>query len=220
MSDRAIVIDCETTGNDPLEVIELCVAEVFIDPRRDCLVLFSRRFKPSHAITFGAMATHHILADDLEDCPPSSDAGIPAAGFGYVIGHNVDYDWEAVGRPDMKRICTLALARFLWPSLDCHKLGAVAYRLFGRQATPMLANAHSAAADVRVTIEVLRQIVAVLGVDSWEALWLKSEAARVPSYFTFGKHKGMLIKDAPSDYKAWLMRQPDVDPYLMQALRA
>lgn len=53
------------------------------------------------------------------------------------------------------------------------------------------------------------------GVASWEELWQHSERARVP----YGKHKGELIADVPRDYKAWLMRQPDVDPYLMKALR-
>ena len=37
---------------------------------------------------------------------------------------------------------------------------------------------------------------------------------------TFGKHKGTPISAIPGDYKAWLLRQPDVDPYLAQALRA
>jgi exodeoxyribonuclease X len=35
---------------------------------------------------------------------------------------------------------------------------------------------------------------------------------------TFRKHKGTAIKDVPADYKAWLMKQPDVDLYLSKAL--
>ncbi|MFG8677603.1 putative quorum-sensing-regulated virulence factor [Pseudomonas aeruginosa] len=35
----------------------------------------------------------------------------------------------------------------------------------------------------------------------------------------YGKHKGTPINQVPNDYKAWLLRQPDVDPYLVQALR-
>lgn len=34
----------------------------------------------------------------------------------------------------------------------------------------------------------------------------------------FGKHKGDLISAIPTDYKEWLLRQPDVDPYLAKAL--
>jgi exodeoxyribonuclease X len=36
---------------------------------------------------------------------------------------------------------------------------------------------------------------------------------------TFGKHKGMHIKDMPADYKRWLLGQPELDPCLIRALR-
>jgi exodeoxyribonuclease X len=36
---------------------------------------------------------------------------------------------------------------------------------------------------------------------------------------SFGKHKGMAIADIPPDYKQRLLKQPDVDPYLVKALR-
>jgi exodeoxyribonuclease X len=36
----------------------------------------------------------------------------------------------------------------------------------------------------------------------------------------FGKHKGMLLADVPSDYKQWLLTQGDRDPYLRKALEA
>jgi exodeoxyribonuclease X len=35
----------------------------------------------------------------------------------------------------------------------------------------------------------------------------------------FGKHKGEPISEMPVDYRQWLLRQPNVDPYLAQALR-
>jgi exodeoxyribonuclease X len=34
----------------------------------------------------------------------------------------------------------------------------------------------------------------------------------------FGKHKGALFADVPSDYKEWLLTQGDIDPYLRKAL--
>ena len=36
----------------------------------------------------------------------------------------------------------------------------------------------------------------------------------------FGKHKGVPISEVPKDYKQWLLRQSDVDPYLVKALEA
>lgn len=49
-------------------------------------------------------------------------------------------------------------------------------------------------------------------------LWEASELARIPKVMSFGKHKGVEIKDVPPDYKRWLKSQPDVDPYLLKAL--
>jgi exodeoxyribonuclease X len=34
----------------------------------------------------------------------------------------------------------------------------------------------------------------------------------------FGKHRGVAMAEVPADYKRWLRGQPDVDPYLRQAL--
>lgn len=215
------VVDCETTGGEPLEVIELGVIPVFFygTHLHEGSGIVNRSFKPNGKITFGAMATHNICDHELIGCEPSSEAKLPD-GCKYIVGHNVDYDWQALGSPNVKRICTLAMSRKLWPELDCHKLGAVAYFLFGTQAKGMLKNAHSALDDARVAVNVLSKMLPAIGFESWESVWQFSELARVPTHFTFGKHKGMLIKEAPSDYKAWLLRQGDVDEYLRKALLA
>jgi exodeoxyribonuclease X len=34
----------------------------------------------------------------------------------------------------------------------------------------------------------------------------------------FGKHKGLMLADLPSDYKQWLLGQGDIDSYLRKAL--
>jgi exodeoxyribonuclease X len=54
---------------------------------------------------------------------------------------------------------------------------------------------------------------------TWEWIWQRSEEARIPKMMTFGKHKGAAIKDIPADYKQWLLKQTDIDPYLVKALR-
>jgi exodeoxyribonuclease X len=53
-----------------------------------------------------------------------------------------------------------------------------------------------------------------------EDLYTTSEAARIPSHMTFGKHKGVAITDIPRDYKTWLLNQDNVDAYLRKALEA
>lgn len=52
--------------------------------------------------------------------------------------------------------------------------------------------------------------------ETWRGVHALSKAAVMP----YGRHKGRLITAAPSDYKASLLRQPAVDPHLLQALGA
>ena len=55
---------------------------------------------------------------------------------------------------------------------------------------------------------------------NFEELYQFSEMARIPKIITFGKHNGQPIKSLPSDYKQWLLKQNDLDPYLRKALTA
>lgn len=215
---RALIFDTETTGLDAPEVIEAAwmYAADGATPRG---ALHSERYKPSKPISLGAMAAHGIMDEDLVDYLPSGSFRLPA-DTGWLIGHNIDYDWQAIGSPDVKRICTLALSRKLWPQADSHTLAAMMYLTRRDTARELVRNAHSAAADVENCARLLDTIIGEVGWESWEALWRYSEAARVPEIFTFGKHKGMRIKDAPRDYRQWMLRQPDIDPYLRQALTA
>jgi exodeoxyribonuclease X len=219
---KAIIFDTETTGiNDPeiveaawLEINELSAMELTVDSR------FSQRYKPSKPIELGAMSVHHIMDEDLVNCPPSSAFQLPE-GTEYLIGHNIDFDWTAIGKPDVKRICTLALSRSLWPELDSHSQSAMIYFLERDRAREWLRNAHCADHDVINCHVLLIHILKKLDLDkvrTFEDLWLCSEEARVPKVMHFGKHKGTPIKDIPSDYKAWLLKQPDVDQYLIKAL--
>jgi exodeoxyribonuclease X len=220
VSASAWVIDTETTGQDAPQVIELAHAEVVANPgpafeMRDPTL---HRFKPTKPIELGALATHHILPEDLADCPPPPEKfDLPK----FIIGHNVDYDWEVLGSPpEVKRICTLALAREAWPNLDSHKLGALTYHLFPpATARDLLRLAHTATIDISLCFEVFKRTVAALPVASWGDVWRASEAARVPKIISFGKHKGASIADVPADYVDWYLRQEDRDPYLVQAFR-
>lgn len=221
---KALVFDTETTGLDDPEIIEAAWVwphHGFIEKEDEHLFEFCARFKPSKAISLSAMAIHHIMDEDLIDCAPSSEFSLPA-DTDYLIGHNIDFDWNAAGKPEVKRICTLALSRHLWPELDTHTLSAMVYFLARDEARDRLrGKAHSALDDVFNCILILNNIIRKLGgIKSWEELWKHSEVARIPTKMTFGKHKGVAIKDIPSDYKRWLLNQPDIDQYLIKALQS
>lgn len=220
----ALIFDTETTGGEPPALIEaagIVLPAGAVDLRP--MGTFCERYNPGVPSTLGALATHHILDAELGDCPPASDFTLPD-DTEYLVGHNIDYDWEVIGQPDVKRICTLALARCALPTLDSHTLSALAYHFLGGEAARNMlrGKAHGAAVDCEVLRHVLRHLIRFYRVDgepmTWEVLYLASEFARVPSVMSFGKHKGTAIKDLPGDYVDWLLRQTDIDEYLRKAL--
>jgi len=215
---KAIILDVETASLETNEVIQLAWFE--LSDRRSGDIRF---YKPSGKISLGALATHHIIPSVLEGCDPSSKAASDVPACEYVIGHNIDYDAEALGgMTGVKRICTLAMARCVWPDLDCHKLGALPYYVRGanEQTRNLLRDAHNAVVDAKITEYVFHALIADAGLPEgdWEAIYAFSEQARIPKVMTFGKHRGERICDIPADYKRWLLRQDDVCPYLRKAL--
>lgn len=221
----AIVFDTETTGFQEPQVIEAAWLRLNSPDSLYVEADFLQRYKPSKPIELGALSIHHIYDEELADCPDASTFTLPA-GVEYLIGHNVDYDWNVIGRPDLKRICTKALSASLWPEAGSHSQSSMIYLHYRAEARDLLRNAHAALDDVHNCRRLLAKIIEALGerqgrpVADWEELWQHSEEARIPKFISFGKHKGMAIADLPGDYVAWLLRQPDVDPYLVKALQS
>ena len=120
---KAIIFDTETTGLDSPEVIEAAWLEVTSLSPLTLGGSFEQRYKPSKPIGLAALATHHILDEELADCAASSTFQLPK-DLEYLIGHNVDFDWAVAGSPEIRRLRTLNLASAVWPELDSHKHGA------------------------------------------------------------------------------------------------
>ncbi|MFW2099094.1 3'-5' exonuclease [Acinetobacter johnsonii] len=184
--------------------------------------VFDEYFSCPEPIALGALATHHILETDIAEKPSFDTFNMPQ-GVQYLIGHNIDYDIKAVQKcqPDftVKGICTLALCRMVWPELP-HTLSAMYYHVMDdlELARKHLRHAHNAKADIYFTGVILKTLVEQLGIKDMNSLFIMSETARIPKYITFGKHKGTAIKDLDSGYVSWLLKQPDLDPYLRKAL--
>lgn len=214
---KAIIFDTETTGKSEAILIEAAWLNLQTLQPFSTSNPFNQRYNPGKKIEYGALATHHILDEELLNCPSYTDFKLPEE-IEYIIGHNVDYDWNIVGKPSVKRICTLALSRKVWPELDSYNQSALLYFVDRQNARDKLKNAHSALADVENCAFILEKIITELDVSSIDELWKISELARIPSHMTFGKHKGMPIADIPKDYKTWLLNQDNVDAYLRKAL--
>ena len=142
-----------------------------------------------------------------------------------MIGHNIDYDVRAIEKcgvdtSKIKAICTLALARRVWPDAEAHNISALIYMITkgSERAREMIRKAHRADMDIILTANILMHIVHHLKINSMQELFDASEDARIPRTINFGKHRGTAIAELPTDYVQWLLRQDELDPYLRKAL--
>lgn len=223
----SIIMDTETTDKEPktCEVVEAAYREFCLEPlEQGGPSNFITRYGHLNPIKLGAMSAHHILPEELVGLP-LFDKGAFCSAVGtvpYWIGHHIDFDWTAVGAPKQpKRICTLAMARDLWPKLDSHTLTSLVYFTQGasKETRERLRSAHSALADVIFCEEILRVIIAEKSLTTMEQLYAYSEEARIPKIMTFGKFKDQPVENVDRGYANWYRRQADPDPYLLEAFR-
>ena len=220
----AVIFDTETTGFTEPVLIEAAGIIIKGSPLDEQNDTFINRYNPGKPISFGAMAIHNILDRELKDYPPASEFKLPD-NTAYIIGHNIDYDWQVIGKPPVKRIDTLSMAKSIWRGFDSYNLSALTYALTEPDKRPeirvILIERHNALIDAKLCLNILRLILkGKPELTSWGSIWKFSEEARIPKTMPFGKHKGMPIKDVPQDYKEWLKGQPDIDEYLLKALEA
>lgn len=223
---QTIILDTETHTLNGLP-IEIAYAPIQLQDGKLTLnknQIFDQLYQVNQPISYASMAVHHILESDLIDQPEYTTFRLPAETK-YIIGHNIDYDIQAIARcgvdvSQLKPICTLALARQVWPNAEAHNISALIYQISkgSTKARELLKGAHRADADIILTANILMHIIAHLNVKSVEELYLASEDARIPKTMTFGKHKGTAITELPADYVKWLLRQDELDPYLKSAL--
>ncbi|OTG71579.1 DNA polymerase III subunit epsilon [Acinetobacter sp. ANC 4169] len=223
---QAIILDTEThtLNGQPIEIayapIEIHDSKLTLDKTK----IFDQLYSVDEPISFAAMAVHHILESELVGQPHYSTFSLPQETT-YIIGHNIDYDIRAIEKcgvdtSNIKAICTLALARLVWPDAEAHNISALIYMISkgSEKAREMIKKAHRADMDIILTANILMHEIHHLNIQSIEELYNKSEDARIPRSINFGKHRGTAITDLPADYMQWLLRQEDLDPYLRKAL--
>lgn len=181
---------------------------------------------PEREISYGAMAVTGVCLEDLAGVESHSKVLLDhmPSGEAYIIGHNIDYDLQVarnsgVDTSKYKSICTLAIARHLYPDAD-HKLLALLYRFDYDYARQHAKQAHDAAHDVRFCVRLLRIFCRQVGITDMQSLYEFSEKARIPTVMSFGKEKGKKIKDLAAtksgrDYFYFLISKDISDPYLL-----
>ena len=91
---KTIIFDTEATDKNNPVIIEAAWLEVEGFEPLATGASWVQRYNPGRPISLGALATHHIMDEELVDCPPSSSFLLPS-DCEYIIGHNVDFDRSA-----------------------------------------------------------------------------------------------------------------------------
>ncbi|MGD9369082.1 MAG: DUF3820 family protein [Desulfobacteraceae bacterium] len=205
-----IYLDTETTGTGPDD--RLC--QLAFKPGQGTVV--NELFNPGRRIAIEAMAVHHITNEMVRDKPPFKGSAaymqlidLVAGPNNIVVAHNAKFDIDMLrneGIDPPKVICTLKLARFLDKAgvIPQYNLQYLRYYL----ELKIEAKAHDALGDILVLEALFRRIYARFqsdGVEDIENEMIRiSNAPILIARMPFGKHKGMLFSEIPTDYLEWL----------------
>lgn len=203
------VIDTETCGFEG-GIVEIASVDVGVNahpsygidrPMQDYV-------KPDRPIEFGAMAIHHITEDmvadalHIQDVWPmywlgSVDGGNDVPDPTFFVAHNAAFDKGVLPPSDVDWICTLKLARYVYPTLDSHTNQYLRYALGPNdnilRALPDDLHAHRALYDVYCTAAIFIHLAEKL---DWSAD-LMLEITKAPSLIHFVKW-GKYAKQKPT----------------------
>lgn len=214
--------DCETTGVSPSDrMVE--VAWLLMDEDFKILDEGHSLINPERPIPAGASAVHGITLKDVEGAPTADEYFYDVLGNklgsldAIFTAHNAPFDMRYIGPylPDSTpEMCTLRLARKLYPDVDNHKLGTLVYAL---ELDVDKSRFHSADGDMIILMSLLGKMTEDFGYTLWDLF----EAANTPiqmTKMTFGKHKGTPLKELPPSYVTWLLKLDNLDPDLRASL--
>lgn len=217
---RIIIGDTETHALQNPRAVE--IAWVECDDNLNIIHRVESLIDPECAISPGASGIHGITYDMVADQPTMSEfftyVQDDPLGYGDItlIGHNISYDlpmFKPYIRNLAMTVCTLKLARRVYPNAENHKLQTLRYT-FGLDA----GGAHRAMGDVITTHSLLKRMVADTGMSFQElADWVNQP--QVVDTIGFGKHKGSKLKDLPPNYIRWLLTEANIDEDLRFSLQ-
>lgn len=174
-------------------------------------------------LDFGSMAVHHITEAEIADKPVFRDSA-DAKELQWLlrsytlVAHNATYDIDVLVRQGVEiisSICTLRLARYLYPALEQHKLQYLRYYLGIEFAEKP--QTHDALGDVLVLEKVFAKMYEALkgqnpekNEEELKALMIDISSRPSVLYMCkFGKHKGVLWSEVPRDYLDWVVNKSD-----------
>lgn len=209
---RIVVLDTETTGEDPAAgaaVCEYAHSIVSVGPNGwyDGPIV-EWLCNPGHPIPPEMSAIHHLRDADVEGCPTFAESAATRdwSKVTHYCAHNAKFDRAFVGSvlPERPWVCTWRCASVLWPEAPNHKNQTLRYWLNLDVVIKSGLAPHRAGYDVAVTAALL---IRMLRERTLEDLVDISSRPILLSTVHFGKHKGMRWADLDSGYLRWVLRQ-------------
>jgi len=205
-----IFLDTETTGTGPED--RLCQ----IAYKTEDGTVVNELFNPGMQISIDAMCIHHITNEMVQDKPSFKGSNaynklneLVANDNNVIVAHNAKFDISMLNREDIyspKAICTLKLTRSLDKNgiIPKHSLQYLRYYL----KLNIKATAHDALGDVLILEGLFNRIhTKFKEIDtggSINAMIRISNSPVLIARMPFGKHKGKLFSEIPTDYLEWL----------------
>ena len=169
------------------------------------------------SISPGARRVHKIADEELVGAPPFADAVLPFATARTYAAHRASFDKGRLQSPPGTWLCTWKLALRAFPESPAHGLQSLVRRLGLKPELPEGSHAHRALYDAVCTVELLRACHVALAPRCDGPADFLARAARVSAEpgllvrFRFGRHKGMLVREVPTDYLAWMIGEAEMD---------
>jgi exodeoxyribonuclease X len=171
-----------------------------------------------------ARAVHHIKP---EQCFLSNGASTRLDAMDKLLRHVTpdtffcahNYEFDSKFLPEIRGpwICTMRVAKHIWPEAPSFSNQVLRYWL---GIEPAIENTmgrypHQALYDVAVTTAILQKMLTVHSVQELVNMTKRPVTLRK---MTFGKHRGTPFSQIPRDYLQWLRGKTDLDPDLRHTL--
>jgi exodeoxyribonuclease X len=211
------VIDTETTS---IEGGVCEIASVDIVNGEICNPL-SDFVKPPEPIGFEAMALHHITEEMVADAPLIDDVIDKYLGADIYVAHNAAFDREKLPQITAPWVCTMKLARKLWPEEQSHGNQYLRYRFGLEPDVPEGLYAHRALYDCYVTATTL---IYMNSLARWTVAEMR-EITKRPSLLhimKFGKYRNETFADIGAKdaaYLRWCLGHLDLDENQQYTMR-
>lgn len=196
------IIDTETCGLQG-GVVEIASVDLvdgqIVNPMSDLV-------RPDRPISHQAMAIHKITEDMVADKPWIEEVLPRYQGSSHYVAHNASFDRRMLPEITGEWICTVKLARRLWPGIKYSNMGL--YKSLKLHVeTPAGLHHHRALFDCYITAALLQRIIAETGWSDEEMVTITGRPGLV-STLAFGKYRGRAIADiARQDpgYLRWML---------------